>query len=70
MERKRISNAKIRSVGYDAKQQVLEIEFSSGDIVQYSRVSEEYHRRMMAAPNPYSYFQDKIEEGFSSRRVR
>jgi len=70
MERKRVNASNIRSVGYDAANQVLEIEFTSGSIVQYSGVSPEVHRRFMNAPSPGSFFQDNIEEGFSGKRVR
>jgi hypothetical protein len=45
MDRKRVSASNIRSIGYDAGEQVLEIEFPSGSIVQYSGVSPEVHRR-------------------------
>ena len=70
MERKRVSASTIRSVGYDAGKQLLEIEFTSGSIVQYSGVSPEVHRRFMSAPSPGSFFQDQIDENFSSRRIR
>ncbi len=70
MERKRVSASNIRSVGYDASSQTLEVEFSSGSIVQYSRVSPEVHRRLMNAPSPGSYFKDNIEEEYTARRIR
>jgi hypothetical protein len=70
MERKRISSSKIRAIGYDMKSQVLEIEFNDGKVLAYSGVSPEVHRRFMAAPSPVSYFEDKIEESYSSRRLR
>ena len=70
MERKRVDASSIRSVGYDVGQQLLEIEFSSGSIVQYSGVSPEVHRRFMGAPSPGSFFQDQIDEHFASRRIR
>lgn len=70
MERKRISSGNIRAVGYDARSRMLEIEFSSGSIVQYSGVSDEVHRRLLNSPSPGSYFRDSIEENFSSKRVR
>ena len=49
MERKRVNSPKFRSVGYDERAQVLEIEFTSGQVLQYLRVSHETHRRLMAA---------------------
>jgi hypothetical protein len=70
MERKRVSASNIRSVGYDAGQQVLEIEFSSGSIMQYTGVSPEVHRRFINFPSPGSFFQDQIDENFPSRRLR
>ena len=70
MERKRVSASNIRAVGYDAGRQFLEIEFSSGAIVQYSGVSPEDHSRFMSSPSPGSFYQDQIEENFPSKRVR
>jgi KTSC domain-containing protein len=70
MDRKRVNASTIRSVGYDAGKQLLEVEFTSGSIVQYSGVSPEVHRRFMSSPSPGSFFQDQIDENFPSRRVR
>ncbi len=70
MERKRISSSKIRAVGYDMKSQVLEIEFNDGKVFAYSGVSPEVHRQFMAAPSPVSFFEDKIDESYSSRQLR
>jgi hypothetical protein len=70
MERKRVNASNIRSIGYDAAQNMLEIEFTSGSNVQYSGVSPEVHRRLVNAPSPGSFFQDQIDEHFSSRRIR
>jgi KTSC domain len=70
MERKRVNSSKIRAVGYDAKAQVLEIEFSDGKLIQYRGVSPEVHRQFMAAPSPASFFEDKIDESFPSNRIK
>jgi hypothetical protein len=69
MERKRVNSSRLRSVGYDEKNQLLEVELSNGQVWQYTKVSPEVHRRFMAAPNPTSYFDDKIAEEYSSQRV-
>jgi len=69
MQRKRLKSSRLRSAGYDEKQQTLEIEFSNGSVVQYSKVSPEIWRRFQAAPNPTSFFEDRIDEQYSSRRV-
>ncbi len=70
MERKRLNASNIRSAGYDARNRVLEIEFSNGGINQYTGVSEEIYRHLMNSPSPGSYFQDQIEESFTAKRVR
>ena len=70
MDRKKVSASSIRSVGYDPREQCLEVEFSDGRIVQYQRVPSETHRRLMAAPSIVSYFRDQIEDEYSKRSVR
>lgn len=70
MERKRITASNIRSVGYEARSRVLEVEFTNGGITQYSGVSDEVYRRLINAPSPGSYFRDIIEENFTAKRVR
>jgi hypothetical protein len=69
MERKRISSAKIRAIGYDPRAQVLEVEFNDGRVLAYSGVSAEVHRRFMAAPSAVSFFEDKIADEYPSRRI-
>ena len=70
MERKRVNSGALRSVGYDERARMLEVEFSNGSIVQYERVAAEIHRRLLAAPSPGSYFRDEIEESYTARRMR
>jgi KTSC domain-containing protein len=70
VDRKRVNASNIRSVGYDPGNQVLEVEFTSGSIVQYTGVSPEVHRRFMSSPSPGSFFQDQIDENFPSKRIR
>lgn len=70
MDRKKVSSSSIRSVGYDERNRMLEVEFSDGRIMQYSGVSAEIHRRLMSAPSMVSYFRDNIEESFTGKRVK
>jgi hypothetical protein len=70
MERKSVSSSSIRSVGFDERNRVLEVEFSDGRIIQYSGVSAEVHRRLMSAPSIVSYFRDNVEESFTAKRVK
>lgn len=68
MERKRISSSQIRAIGYDAKAQVLEVEFNDGQVLAYSGVSPEVHRRFLAAPSPVAFFEDRIADEYPARR--
>ena len=49
MDRKKVSSSSIRSVGYDERNRVLEVEFNDGRVNQYSGVSAEVHRRLMVS---------------------
>ena len=70
MDRKKVSSSLIRSVGYDERSRVLEVEFNDGRVNQYSGVSAEVHRRLISAPSIVSYFRDNIEESFPAKRVK
>jgi hypothetical protein len=69
MERKRVNSSKLKSVGYDEKSRTLEIEMSNGQVFQYPGVYPEVFRRLMAAPNPTAFYDDKIAEEYSAKRV-
>ena len=69
MERKRVNSDKIRAVGYDPKSRVMEVELRDGSVLAYSGVSQEVHRQFMNAPSPTSYYEDKIVDEFSARRI-
>jgi hypothetical protein len=69
MERKRVNSSKLRSVGYDEAARTLEVEMSNGQVFQYVGVYPEVYRRFMAAPNPTSFFDDKIAEEYTARKV-
>jgi len=69
MERKRVNSDKIKAVGYDQKSRVLEVELRDGTVLAYSGVSQEVHRQFMNAPSPTSYYEDKIVDEFSARRL-
>ena len=69
MQRKRVNSSKLRSVGYDELSRTLEVEMSTGVVYQYTGVYPEVYRRFMAAPNPTTFFDDKIEEEYTAKRV-
>jgi hypothetical protein len=70
MERKKVNSSGIRSVGYDAGSQTLEVELSDGSIWQYTKVPGEVQRRFVAAPSMVSFYRDSIEDDYSRRRIK
>lgn len=70
MERTPVSSSDLRSVGYDPKSQILEIEFNSGGVYQYSAVPENVYRELMGASSHGQYFHRNIKNSYSYRRVR
>jgi hypothetical protein len=51
MYRNPVISSNIKSVGYDALTQVLEVEFISGDIYQYKSVPEHIYLQLTTAPS-------------------
>lgn len=69
MNRVTIVSNNLRSVGYDAQQQVLEIEFHAGGIYQYQGVPVKVYNELMTAPSKRSYFERNIKHKYQERRM-
>jgi len=63
MERKYVSSTNIASIGYDAVNQVLEIEFNTGDVYQYLDVPECLYDGLMSADSHGKYLNEYIKKG-------
>jgi hypothetical protein len=70
IEHKAIRRGGIKSAGYERSTRILEIEFDTGSVLQYSNVSDEIARRFLSSSSPMSYYKDVIDEEFSQKRVR
>lgn len=70
MERQPVSSSNLRSVGYDAATQTLEVEFHGGRIYRYDGVPESVYRGLMAAASHGSYFHANIRNKYPYRRIR
>ena len=61
----------IRSVGYDRAESMLEIEFCSGSVYQYTNVPQEIYVGLMSADSKGGYFEGHIKEaGYDYQRMR
>ena len=71
MERIPVESSNLSSVGYDSASSVLEIEFKSGGIYQYSGVPQNVYDGLMNAVSKGKYFHQYIEHsGYPYLKVR
>lgn len=64
MDRRRISGGRLNAAAYDSRAQRLEVEFVDGTLKTFRSVPAEVWQRFVAAPNPASYYADRIEEEY------
>jgi hypothetical protein len=69
MNRQPVSSSNLRSVGYDRQSQILEIEFHSGGIYQYTSVPESIYTALMQAASKGSYFHDHIKDRYPTQKI-
>ena len=69
MEMKKVSAGKLRAVGYDEKNRLLQVELTNGTF-QYDGVSPEIYRRLISSASMWSYFRDNVEEEFAAKKIR
>jgi hypothetical protein len=63
-ETKAFTSGRIRQADYDASTRVLELHFDGGRILVYKHVPQEVFRRLCSAPNPATYWEDRIAEEY------
>ena len=68
MERRTLRGGKLKAAAYDEREKRLEIEFTDGSARAFKNVPAEVWRRLLAAPNPGSYFEDRIVEEYPSEQ--
>jgi hypothetical protein len=60
MERQKVVSSNIGAVGYDGTNQILEVQFTSGKVYQYSGVPKEIYENMLQAESKGRYFASNI----------
>ena len=70
MERTSIKSSNLRSIGYDPKSQILEIEFNNGSIYQYLRVLPLIYESLMESASKGSYLNKCIKGKCQFKRIR
>ncbi len=71
MKRDNVSSSNLASVGYDAENQILEIEFNHGGIYQYENIPYSIYNGLMNASSHGQYFDRNIKKGgYPFRKIR
>jgi hypothetical protein len=61
---KEFTSGRLRKADYDASTRQLDLHWSDKSITAYKHVPEEVFRRLCAAPNPATYWEDRIAEEY------
>ncbi|MBU4299494.1 KTSC domain-containing protein [Patescibacteria group bacterium] len=69
MKRIPISSSNVRSIGYDLRSAVLEVEFTSGDVYQYFDVPEHLYQQLMNALSKGQFLNDYIKYNYRYQKV-
>lgn len=69
MLREVVTSSSIRSLGYDARTQTLEVEFVSGAVYRYASVPPEVWSELRRAESKGRYFQARVRDHFEAEAV-
>jgi hypothetical protein len=69
MKRTKVDSSNLASVGYDADNQILEIEFNHGGVYQYFDVPEDVYDDLMNADSHGKYFVANIKDDYEYQKM-
>jgi hypothetical protein len=69
LERLSVKSRILRSVGYDDSKKILEIEFLTGLVYQYSGVPPKVYANLMHSGEIGKYFSEKVRPIFQTKQV-
>jgi len=69
MKRQAIESSNLASVGYDAKNEILEVEFKHGGIYQYFDVPETVFEELMNADSHGVFFSANIRNEYKYQKM-
>jgi hypothetical protein len=61
---KEFTSGRLRKADYDASSQQLDLHWDNKSITAYKQVPGEVFRRLCSAPNPATYWEDRIAEEY------
>lgn len=69
MLREVVSSSSIRSLGYDARTQTLEVEFVSGSVYRYASVPKDVWAALRKAESKGKFFQRYVRDTFAAQAL-
>jgi hypothetical protein len=64
MPTKTFTSGRIRKADYDPASQQLDLHWDNKSILAYKHVPQEVYRRLCSAPNPATYWEDRIADEY------
>jgi hypothetical protein len=64
MPSKTFTSGRINRAEYDPASQQLELHWDNRSVLAYKAVPQEVYRRLCSAPNPTTYWEDRIAEEY------
>jgi hypothetical protein len=64
MPTKTFTSGRIRKAEHDASSGQLDLHWDNGTVTAYKQVPQEVYRRLCSAPNPATYWEDRIAEEY------
>jgi hypothetical protein len=64
MPTKLFTNGRIRKAVYDSASRQLDLHWDNKSVLAYKHVPEEVYRRLCSAPNPATYWEDRIADEY------
>ena len=64
MHVKVFTSGRVRKAEYDPASRQLELHWDNQSVLAYKHVPEEVFRRLCSAPNPATYWEDRIAEEY------
>lgn len=70
MPARSFTTGRLRKADYDPASGQLDLHFDNRSVLTYAHVPEEVFRRLCSAPNPATYWEDRIAEEYPKARPR
>jgi len=64
MPSKTFTSGRIKKAEYDTTSKQLELHWDNKTVIAYKHVPDEVYRRLCNAPNPTTYWEDRISEEY------